>query len=200
MDRLHALSTAAAVVVVTLTCGACDGEPPKPPPSATRVAAVSAKGPDDSAIAGFCDVHAKPGAGAAFALPALAVQPKEQASGARWVNVWATWCKPCIEELPMMQSWRSRLAQDGSNAALVFINVDAEAESVETFRQEHPATPESLRIAGPDALAPWMEGLGLDPGAGLPVHVLVGGDGRTRCVRAGGVTEDHYALVQTLLK
>jgi thiol-disulfide isomerase/thioredoxin len=199
MDRLHALITAIALVT-TLPCGACNGEPPKPPPSSTRVEAVTAKGPDEGAIAGFCDVHAKPGAGAAFALPPLSVQPREQAAGARWVNVWATWCKPCVEELPMMQSWQSRLTQDGATAALVFINVDAEPESVEAFRKQHPGTPESLRIAGPDALAPWMEGLGLDPGAGLPVHVLVGGDGKTRCVRAGGITEDHYTLVQALLK
>ncbi|MDD9933066.1 MAG: TlpA disulfide reductase family protein [Myxococcales bacterium] len=195
MDRLHAL------IIITALCGAaCNGEPPKPPPSATRVEAVTAKGPDDNAVAGFCDIHAKPGAGEAFALPPVSAPPKEKSGGAQWVNVWATWCKPCVEELPMMQAWGPRLSGDGAPTAMHYVNVDAEASSVEQFRADHPGTPESLRIASPEALAPWMEGLGLDPGAGLPIHAFVGKDGRTRCVRSGAVTEDHYALVKTLLR
>jgi thiol-disulfide isomerase/thioredoxin len=197
MDRLHPLTLPVACLACAL---ACDGEPPAPPPAASRVEAVKASGPDDDAIAGFCDVHHAAGAGPAFALPALhASTPAPSADGARWLNVWATWCKPCVEELPMLQRWAPRLAGAGGAASIQFLNVDAEPDAVASFRAEHEGVPDSMRLAEPDGLTAWLATLGLDPGAGLPVHVFIGDDERIRCVRAGAVTDDHFALASALL-
>ena len=71
---------------------------------------------------------------------------------------------------------------------------------VPKFRAEHPGVPESMHLADPKALAALVASLGLDPGAGLPIHVFVEPGARIRCVRAGAVTESHHATVMSLLQ
>jgi peroxiredoxin len=47
------------------------------------------------------------------------------------VNFWATWCKPCEDEMPAMQRMYRALA--GSDFELVAISVDADEASVSEF-------------------------------------------------------------------
>jgi len=49
------------------------------------------------------------------------------------VNFWATWCKPCEDEMPAMQRLYDALR--GSGFELLAISVDAEAAPVEAFRE-----------------------------------------------------------------
>ena len=67
------------------------------------------------------------------------------------------------------------------------------------FRRDHPRTPESLRLSDPAALAGWIERLGLDPGATLPIQVFVDPAGGVRCVRSGAVEEGHFDTVARLI-
>jgi peroxiredoxin len=48
------------------------------------------------------------------------------------LNFWATWCRPCEEELPAMQRLHRTL--EGTDFALVAVSVDADAAPVEAFR------------------------------------------------------------------
>jgi peroxiredoxin len=48
------------------------------------------------------------------------------------VNFWATWCKPCEDEMPAMQRLYEALA--GSGFELLAISVDETPEPVEAFR------------------------------------------------------------------
>jgi len=48
------------------------------------------------------------------------------------LNFWATWCKPCEDELPAMERLHRTLA--GTDFALVGISVDADAAPVREFR------------------------------------------------------------------
>lgn len=48
------------------------------------------------------------------------------------VNFWATWCKPCEEEMPAMQRLYDALR--GAGFELLAISVDEEAGEVERFR------------------------------------------------------------------
>ena len=49
------------------------------------------------------------------------------------LNFWATWCKPCEEEMPAMQ--RLATALGGEGLELVAVSVDEEREPVERFRE-----------------------------------------------------------------
>lgn len=115
-----------------------------------------------------------------------------------WVNLWATWCKPCIEEMPMLAAWQTKLAADGKRVALQFVSVDETADLVSAFRVQHPDVPASERILDPKTLAPFVAEIGLDSGAGLPIHIFVESGKQIRCVRSGAVTEAHYDVIASL--
>jgi thiol-disulfide isomerase/thioredoxin len=199
MDRLQAIT---AAFCVALVAGACDDGSSKPASrSSSRVNAVQAKpAPRAPTPQEFCDVYHGAGEAPEFALPELAADSagaaEEPASDSwRWVNVWASWCVPCVEEMPLLVKWEAEL----DLLDLVLVSADESAAQVDGFRQKHPQTPESLRVATPDAVKPWFETLGVDRGAPLPVHIFVDPDAKVRCVRAGGVDEGDLAAVERLL-
>ncbi|MDJ0849629.1 MAG: TlpA disulfide reductase family protein [Myxococcota bacterium] len=54
------------------------------------------------------------------------------------VNFWATWCKPCEDEMPAMERLYRRLA--GQGFELVAISVDEDGEAVRRFRERYGLT------------------------------------------------------------
>lgn len=161
--------------------------------------AVVQKAPPAAPLAEFCDVLHEPGNGAMLRLPPVEGTPRS-ANSARWVNVWATWCKPCVEEIPRIGAFCDKLAQNGSPVAFELLSVDTDAATVDAFRKEHAGIPAGLRLTDASALQPWLAELGLDAGAGLPVHIFVEGNSHVRCVRAGAVGENDYDSVAALVK
>jgi thiol-disulfide isomerase/thioredoxin len=197
MDRLSALIIVAAGAVLLASCE--DGGS-APPASSRRVDSVKATKPPASAGEAFCDVRFPDASAPTFALPALAGAAPAAATGWRWVNVWATWCKPCIEEFPRLEDWRSRLAADGHPVSLVFLSADASDADVTTYRAAHPGVPDGARIADAAALAAWATTMGLDATASIPIHVLVDPADRVRCARAGAVRDTDFPAVAALLR
>lgn len=180
--------------MVGLGLGCKEGDS-KSAPTSGRVNAVRATGPEKRADpAAFCDVwHAR--TGPALTLPELAepVAPAPKSSW-RWVNLWATWCEPCVEELPRLRAWTAKLGVE-----LVLVSVDEDAAAVAAFADKHGSVAGSGRIADPEAVQPWLVSVGLDQGAPLPIHVLVDPAGAIRCLRAGAVAERDYASVAALV-
>ncbi len=201
MDRLSSLK--AALGLLALGLGGC-GEPSatvvpegtrEAPPS--RVEAVGAR-QEDPAVR-FCDVSAPLGEGRPLVLPLLEGAPAPT-TGWRWINVWATWCAPCVEEMPRLVEWGSRLRREGAPVSTFFVSVDATGGEVEAFRQAHPDAPPTARLLGDGALPAMLSALGLDTGATIPIHALVDPEGRLRCVRTGAVTERDYPTVRAILR
>jgi thiol-disulfide isomerase/thioredoxin len=107
------------------------------------------------------------------------------------LNIWATWCKPCREEMPSLE----RLGQhfDGATFALVTVNVDAPPEGF--FRENYGArTVDTFMKAYDLDLPVW-----LDPSnrvkrvfrtMGLPTTVLIRPDGTVDNIVVGGVDWD----------
>ena len=195
MHRLFAATLAAAALL------ACDSKADKSaaePPSRTDGAKVNVG--QAVTTEAFCDRHATDDRGAAFRWPELAagsVAPEPPTTW-RWVNVWATWCKPCIEEMPRLIAWRDKLAQAGKRVELTFVSVDDADADVAAFRKAHPDTPPSIRVASADHRAAWLKGLGLDDGA-IPIHLFVSPANRLRCARAGGIREKDFSAIEKLL-
>jgi thiol-disulfide isomerase/thioredoxin len=210
MDRLPALIAAA------LALAACDSKTDKPVEPASRTNGARVNTAQAVTTEAFCDLHAADDRGATFHWPELAAGPsrdseardgrKTMAGGTapavpktwRWVNVWATWCKPCIEEMPRLIAWRDKLAAAGNKIELSFVSVDDSDAEVAAFRAAHPDTPPSIRIAGADKRAAWLKSFGLGDGA-IPIHLFVSPANRLRCARAGGIRDKDYGVVEKLL-
>ena len=193
MDRLSALIW----VVPVLAIAGCDGEGARSAPPPSRVVAVAAA---EEEVEDLCDVAPAASEAPVLSLPALASGSAPAAGRARWLNVWATWCRPCVEEMPMLAEWTARMRAERADVELVFLSADATEEAVTAFRATHAGAPETLRIADPAALEAWVTTVGLDAGATLPIHVITDAQGRVRCARTGAVSEDDYERMRDLIR
>jgi thiol-disulfide isomerase/thioredoxin len=199
MDRLYAVTI--LLLSFCLVAGACKGndgdEAEAQSPRKSRVNAVQAKDEPAQPPGAFCDVYRTSDEAVEFSWPELDSQPPgPSGTGWRWVNVWATWCKPCIEEMPMLVDWRKKLEPVDD---LVLVSADESRDLVVEFRKKHPATPESLLLQDVQALPGWLAELGLDAGGSLPIQILVDGDNKVRCIRAGGITENNFDVVEAMV-
>lgn len=85
------------------------------------------------------------------------------------VNFWATWCKPCEDEMPAMQ--RLYEALSGPDFEMVAISVDESEDEVRAFR-------ERLGVGFPIALDPDQATARLYQTTGFPESLLIDRDGR----------------------
>lgn len=177
-------------------------EEPKPatlPPS--RFDAVMSKTPKtDEAIGAFCENRDTSASAPEFVWPEMETPAPPKSSSWRWVNIWATWCKPCVEEMPRLVGWKSKLAEAGIQVEMEFISVDAAAEDVSKFMGAHPEFPKSSRVKEFSTVAGWLAKLGFDASTSIPIHLFVDADNKVRCTRVGSVGEPDYATVKSLLK
>ncbi|WP_119152950.1 TlpA disulfide reductase family protein [Caldimonas tepidiphila] len=95
------------------------------------------------------------------------------------INFWATWCPPCVKELPEIERFYQSRREQGWQVLGLAID---RAEAVRGFLQQ-------TRVSFPVALAglggtELSRGLGNSAGA-LPFTVLLGPDGRVRERRLG---------------
>lgn len=108
------------------------------------------------------------------------------------INFWATWCPPCVEELPLLNAFFEENKSNGWQ--VVGIAVD-KLVPVQTFLTRQPlAFP--VVLAGMDGLA-LSKSLGNLAG-GLPFTVLVGADGRVLGRKIGKLSERDLALWRVL--
>ncbi|QQP95584.1 TlpA family protein disulfide reductase [Lysobacter enzymogenes] len=116
-------------------------------------------------------------------LPDLAGQsvelPKAYAGRPMLINVWASWCGPCIKEMPELD--RYARSQGAGGTQVVGIALD-NADDVTAFLQRVPVHYPILL----DAPGPRDAGVQLgNPKGVLPYSVLVGADGRLLKQRIG---------------
>jgi len=119
-----------------------------------------------------------------------------------WLNFWATWCAPCVRELPLLARWRELLEHDGVPVDVWMISLDEDAADVAKFVSAHrDVVPKvSLRVAETASMDAWTKTQGLDAASSIPIHALVAPDGRVRCVRAGSLAEGDFHLVRSVLR
>jgi thiol-disulfide isomerase/thioredoxin len=190
------------LMLAALSCGlalACDEPAAKePPPGEARVNAVMASGKRQS-FADLCDLAPQPAK--PFVWPQLTESVPPVASGARfrWVNVWATWCKPCIEELPLLTKTFEAWKKAGQAVDFTLVSVDADAAAAKAFIAARPGTPTSLQLKDPAAAGEWLTEVGLASGASIPVHNILDEKGNLLCARAGGVAQTHLERFKQIL-
>ena len=95
------------------------------------------------------------------------------------LNFWATWCPPCIEELPMIDRFFNDHAANGWQ--VVGLAIDKPA-AVQKFLVKTPVS-FPIGLAGLEGTE-LVRNLGNDAG-GLPFTLVVGGDGRVVARKMG---------------
>jgi thiol-disulfide isomerase/thioredoxin len=99
------------------------------------------------------------------------------------VNFWATWCPPCVEEMPLLDAfWRQHAAKGWQ---VIGLAID-QPSAVRTFLQRTPVG-FPIGFAGLEGTS-LAKDLGNQSG-GLPFTVVLGADGKVRERRMGRVSE-----------
>lgn len=192
MDRLSAL------IIVVALAGCQDQKSQGAPAGRADTAKTVVK--QGNTTKAFCDVHAPAASAATLTWPALtSTPPTSTAATWRWINVWATWCQPCIEEMPRIAKWRDQLVTPARPLEVSFISVDESDAVVDELRKSNPSIPPSLRLAKPDQAQTWFQQLGLAGAPPIPIHVFVDAQNKVRCVRAAAIRDSDFASVEKLL-
>ncbi|MEO5693077.1 MAG: TlpA disulfide reductase family protein [Usitatibacter sp.] len=87
------------------------------------------------------------------------------------VNFWATWCEPCIAEMPSIERLRVKL--EGRPFTVLTVNYGEGAEKVAAFMKKN-------RLSLPVLLDPAKESARAWGAGGLPMTFLVDGRGNLR--------------------
>lgn len=116
-----------------------------------------------------------------------------------WVNLWAGWCGPCKEEMPMFKTWEAQL---GGALRFEFLSVDDDERLAVRFLNAQPkdGVRASRHAAKLEDRKKWLESAGLDSIEVLPIHVLVDKKGLIRCVIKGAVDAADFPRIEALVK
>jgi thiol-disulfide isomerase/thioredoxin len=195
MDRLSAV-----VATLALTCAsACDNraasETAEPRPG--RVDAVLTRS-NKKSWSDVCDVA--PSTPSPLRWPQLdSTVPAQTDTKYRWVNVWASWCKPCVEELPLLTQTLKQWREHAQPVALTLLSVDADAASAQQFLASKPGLPTSVRLQDAATAPSWLSELGLGAGTSIPIHLVLDAQDKLLCVRAGSIASHDLDQFQKLL-
>ncbi len=107
------------------------------------------------------------------------------------VDIWASWCAPCMEEMPLLDEMAGRLKQKG--VQIIAVSVDEDKESAQTFLGSRPSW--SLTVAhDPKGKLPEA----LQPGK-MPSSYVVDAEGIIRYVNEGFERGDLKVLEKRLV-
>jgi thiol-disulfide isomerase/thioredoxin len=206
MDRLSLVGAALAVSVLAGGLACNDKREAAAAPS--RYESVKAVAPGKTAAARWCDSEFS-GSAPRLSLPPLAANvpgpaPLALASKGKrvWLNLWATWCGPCLREMPLLLKWQRDLRADGVDVDLVFLSMDDDVQAFGTFLAGHKelAAVKVVRVASQSAYEAWVKAFLKDPSTPIPIHFLASADGNVRCIRSGSLREGDYPAAKAALR
>jgi thiol-disulfide isomerase/thioredoxin len=190
-----------AALILLLALGACKREAP------VRVSRYEAVKPAAPAGNSWCD-QTYPAHAPALTLPPVTTTasggaaPPLSKGKATWVNLWATWCGPCLREMPLLLAWQKDLKKDGVDLELLLVSVDEDAATLSAYLAEHTEIPSSRvrRAASPAEYDRWIRTYAKEPSAAIPIHLLAGAEGTLRCLRVGSLREGDYPIARGILR
>lgn len=95
------------------------------------------------------------------------------------LDVWASWCAPCRQEMPLLDDLARRLLRDGVNGEVVAVSIDEDRASAERFLRARRKWTLTLAHDPRGTVADRLK-----PPA-MPSTYLIDGEGRLREINAG---------------
>jgi thiol-disulfide isomerase/thioredoxin len=114
------------------------------------------------------------------------------------INFWATWCAPCVKELPEFERLRQKYHNKKFRMVLVSLDFNRQKETrLIPFIKQHQIKAEVVHLYAPDANA-WIAKVNPDWSGSIPATLIYRG---SRSVfREGGYTFDELdAIVRQLI-
>lgn len=106
-----------------------------------------------------------------------------------YVDFWASWCLPCRQSFPWMNSMYRQFARDG--LVILAVNMDQVRADADAFLKQYPAE-FPVRFDPQGQLAQHYKV------RGMPTSVLIGRDGTLLWTHEGFRSKDPAALEQSL--
>jgi thiol-disulfide isomerase/thioredoxin len=89
------------------------------------------------------------------------------------INFWATWCKPCVEELPEFQKLQDNYSN--SNLKITLANLDYKSQytkSLVPFVKKHQLTSEVILLNAPD-YNNWLPKVNKNWSGAIPATIII---------------------------
>lgn len=117
-----------------------------------------------------------------------------------WVNFWAAWCVPCIEEIPMLLDWEKRLGVSG-HFQVIFVSLDDDERQLSKFLSDQPKAGirRTYWLKEGEQRKQWLEKASLPADPQLPMHLLLDPKGNARCVVQGAVEPVDLTTLTSIL-
>lgn len=170
----------------------------EPAPSAATAAAAMRRGPLCSSAKGKLPSEALDTVsrrGSTYYAPPLArTKPA-------WINLWAAWCEPCKEEIPLLIEWHTALRAKGIDFDLVFVSLDDDDRQLQRFLDAQQHLAGTYHLAEGKERDSWLAAFDLTSDVRLPVQLLVAPGGELGCLIDGAVSgSDEPAIAEALGK
>lgn len=128
----------------------------------------------------------------AIKYPALEKMLKQSKDTVLIVNFWATWCKPCIEELPYFEKISKKY--EGTKVKVVLINLDVVKDlntKVKPFITKNNLSSSSIYLLDEPDYNSWIDLVSPDWSGSLPFTLILTSGSKTRKTFEQPLTESQ---------
>lgn len=187
-QRANAITAAPTTSAPSTTASAA-------PSARPRRAELCTRRPRSAAPKAELERAAAPGA------PAL---PAKVAFGAGkwiWVNVWAAWCVPCKQEIPLVRRFEADLRKAGVSLEVAFVSLDDDERELQRFLVAQPDSGVRASYWLPEGTArkTFLGALGVGTSAALPLQAFYDPGGELACLVEDVVEESDFAGIAKLV-
>ena len=114
-----------------------------------------------------------------------------------WVNLFASWCGPCKEEIPMLTRWETALRPKMN---LTFLSLDDDERELRKFLSGGNGVRLARWHRSESERSEFLRALGLKTAPSLPLQILVDPEQRVRCIVDGAIEERDFERIRALVQ